>query len=144
MYTIDCWSPYSARACSSTHSVATATSSRLFISTSFGLSAAHVLPTAGTIFSCGSKLVKKVATKSEKPLKTLNTTTSAIVATITPTTLIADITFITLVLFLENRYRRAIYNDVRSEEVDWRMVFLLLQQLVYTFYIIKAVINKEA
>ena len=47
--------------------------------------------------------MKYVATRSEKPLKTLSTTTNAIVATMTPTTLMDEIMLMTLVFFLEKR-----------------------------------------
>ena len=62
-----------------------------------------VLPVAGLTSSCGSKAVKSEATKSWKPLKTLNVTTSAIVATATPTTEMPLITLMAFVDFLEKR-----------------------------------------
>ena len=75
-----------ASACSSTHSVATSTSGSFFTFIIAGLSDAMVLPLTEVIFNCGSKDVKRVATRSEKPLKPLITTTIAVVATATPMT----------------------------------------------------------
>ena len=70
---------------------------------STGSSAAADLPLTGTTSSCGSKEVKNDATRSWNPLNTLSTMTMAMVATATPVMEMADITFMALVLFLENR-----------------------------------------
>ena len=55
-------------------------------------------------------MVKNDATRSWKPLNTLSTMTSAIVATATPVMEMTEIMFMALVLFFENRYRRAMKN----------------------------------
>ena len=68
-----------------------------------GSSAATVLPFKGTTFSCGSKEVKKDATKSWKPLNTLIVTTKAIVATATPMTEMPLMTLMAWVDFFEKR-----------------------------------------
>ena len=88
-------------------SVATSTVGSVRIFCSVGSSAGAVLPCAGTTSICGSKAVRNDATRSWKPLNTLSVTTSAIVATATPTALMPLIRLITCVLFFENRYRRA-------------------------------------
>ena len=74
-----------------------------FSRVSTGSSAGAVFPSTGTTFSCGSKAVKKVATRSWKPLNTLSVTTSAIVATATPMAEMALMMLMAFVLFLENR-----------------------------------------
>ena len=105
--TMACLPSYTARAWSSTHSVATSTSGRVRIRCSTGSSAGAVFPCAGTTSICGSNAVRNDATKSWNPLNTLSVTTSAIVATATPTALMPLIRLITCVLFFEKRYRRA-------------------------------------
>ena len=57
----------------------------------------------GVTFSCGSKEVKKEATRSWKPLNTLSVTTRAIVATATPTTEMPLMTLMAWVDFFEKR-----------------------------------------
>ena len=99
-----------ASAWSSTHSVATSICGSWRIFVSIGSSAATVLPSAGITFSWGSNDVKKVATRSWKPLNTESVTTSAIVATATPITEMALITLMACVDFFENRYLRAMKN----------------------------------
>ena len=89
----------------------------------------------GTTFSWGSKEVKKEATRSWKPLKTLRVTTRAIVATATPTTEMALMTLMALVDFFEKRYRRAMKNG--------KFTFLLFQEFVYALDIIQRVVDKE-
>ena len=101
--TMACRPLYTARAMSSKVSVAMATSGRRRISVSTGSSAGTVLPCTGTTFSCGSKLVKKLATRSWKPLNTLSTMTSAMVATATPMTEISEMMLMAWVFFLEKR-----------------------------------------
>jgi hypothetical protein len=55
------------------------------------------------IFSSGSKAVKKVATRSWKPLKTDKVHTNANVAKATPQTEMAEMTLMALCDFLEKR-----------------------------------------
>ena len=98
--TMACRPLYTAKAMSSKVSVAMATSGRRRISVSTGSSAGTVLPCTGTTFSCGSKLVKKLATRS---LNTLSTMTSAMVATATPMTEISEMMLMACVFFLEKR-----------------------------------------
>lgn len=88
--------------------MATSTCGMCFTLVSTGSSAGTVLPVAGQIFSCGSNDVKSVATKSEKPLKPLSTTTRAVVATATPITEMPLMMLMACVLFFEKRYLRAI------------------------------------
>ena len=102
------WLPlYMANAWSSTLSVATSTSGSARIFASMGSSAGAVFPFAGTTSICGSNAVRNDATRSWKPLNTLNVMTSAAVAMATPTALMPLIRLITCVLFFEKRYRRA-------------------------------------
>ena len=61
------------------------------------------MPCAGTTSICGSKAVSNDATRSWKPLNTLSVTTNAMVATATPTALMALMRLMTCVLFLEKR-----------------------------------------
>ena len=88
---------------SSTDSVATSTSGNCRSSVSTGSSLATVFPSTGTTFSCGSNCVKNDATMSWKPLNTLSTMTSAMVATATPTIEITEMMLMALVDFFEKR-----------------------------------------
>ena len=92
-----------ASAISSTDSVATSTSGNWRISVSTGSSLGASFPSTGTTFSCGSNCVKNVATRSWKPLNTLSTMISAIVATTTPAIEIIEITLMAFVDFFEKR-----------------------------------------
>ena len=60
-------------------------------------------PVTAVIFSSGSKAVKKVATRSWKPLKTDKVHTNANVAKATPQTEMAEMTLMALCDFLEKR-----------------------------------------
>ena len=64
---------------------------------------AKTFPVTAVIFSSGSKAVKKVATRSWKPLKTDKVHTNANVAKATPQTEMAEITLMALCDFLEKR-----------------------------------------
>ena len=88
---------------SSKVSVATSICGSFLILYSAGSSAATDFPVTGTTLSCGSKLVKKLATRSWKPLNTDMTMTRAMVATATPMTEIMEMTFMAWVFFLEKR-----------------------------------------
>lgn len=65
--------------------------------------------------------MKSDATRSWKPLKTESTMMSAMVATITPMTEIPEMMFIALVLFLANRYLRAM---VVANDIGFLLCFL--------------------
>jgi hypothetical protein len=92
---------------SSTDSVATSTSGRRRIFVSTGSSLGTAFPSTGTTFSCGSNCVKNDATRSWKPLNTLSTMMSAVVATMIPAIEIIEMTLMAFVDFFEKRYRRA-------------------------------------
>ena len=95
-------------------------------------------------FSCGSKLVKKVATRSWKPLNTERVTTSAIVATATPITEMLLITLMTCVDFFENKYLLAMKNGKFIFSPLHLFISSLFQQLINPIDIVEAVVDEEA
>ena len=69
-----------------------------------------VLPTAAVMATSGSSMASRPMMRPRKPLNTLSTHTSAIVATTMPHTDTTEIMFTALCAFFDIKYRRAIFS----------------------------------